>query len=243
MTDRWLQRSYLVTGLQPLLTYNDVMRLAANEQRENPLMVTPRAADLPRAHARSCRVVLLAAALVGLGVLATACGGAPTPGVASLGNTSTTGPSTAQSGSSASVENALLAYTHCMRTHGVPNMPEPTIDASGMHLSATIGSGFDPNTPQFAAANKQCMHLVPRRGGVPPASTITPADQADYLKATACMRSHGIPNFPDPVFSNNTVTFSTSTSIDTNSAQYKNAFATCQKLIPAGLPYSSASGS
>ncbi len=52
------------------------------------------------------------------------------------------------------------------------------------------------------------------------------------------MRSHGFPNFPDPTFQDNTVTFNTPTPIDTNSPQYKSALATCQKLIPAGLPYS-----
>jgi hypothetical protein len=72
-----------------------------------------------------------------------------------------------------------------------------------------------------------------------PSGTITPADQADYLKAATCMRSHGVPNFPDPVFENGSVTFTVRTPIDTSSSQYESALATCQKLIPAGLPYSS----
>ena len=95
-----------------------------------------------------------------------------------------------------------------MRTHGEPNMPEP--DFNGGHVSINIGpagSGVDPNSPQFAAANKACEHLVPTKGGASGGNTITPADQADYLKAVACMRSHGIPNFPDPSFENNSVEF------------------------------------
>ena len=76
-------------------------------------------------------------------------------------------------------------------------------------------------------------------GGQTPAQTITPADQADYLKAATCMRSHGIPDFPDPTFQNNTVTFNIPPSIDKNSPQARSAVATCQKLIPTGLPYSS----
>ena len=79
----------------------------------------------------------------------------------------------------------------------------------------------------------------PQNGGQPPAQTITPADQADYLKAAACMRSHGIPDFPDPTFQNNTVTFNIPPNIDPNSSQAKSAVAICQKLIPTGLPYSS----
>ena len=76
-------------------------------------------------------------------------------------------------------------------------------------------------------------------GGLPPTQTITPADQADYLKAAACMRSHGVPDFPDPTFQNNTVTFNVSPSIDKNSPQARSAVAICRKLIPTGLPYSS----
>jgi hypothetical protein len=75
-------------------------------------------------------------------------------------------------------------------------------------------------------------------GGQTPTQTITPADQADYLKAAACMRSHGIPDFPDPTFGNNTVTFNIPPNIDPNSSQAKTAEAICVKLIPPGLPYS-----
>jgi hypothetical protein len=75
-------------------------------------------------------------------------------------------------------------------------------------------------------------------GGQTPTQTITPADQADYLKAAACMRSHGIPDFPDPTFGTNTVTFNIPPNIDPNSSQAKSAEAICAKLIPPGLPYS-----
>jgi hypothetical protein len=70
------------------------------------------------------------------------------------------------------------------------------------------------------------------------APTITPADRLDYLKGAACMRSHGIADFPDPTFGNNTVTFDIPPSIDPNSSQAKRAEAICARLIPAGLPYS-----
>ena len=70
---------------------------------------------------------------------------------------------------------------------------------------------------------------------------ITPADQADYLKAAECMRSHGVPDFPDPTFGKNTVTFNVPPNIDPNSSQAKSAVATCSKLIPPGLPYSNRS--
>jgi hypothetical protein len=70
---------------------------------------------------------------------------------------------------------------------------------------------------------------------------ITPADQADYLKAAECMRSNGVPDFPDPTFGNNTVTFNAPPNVDPNSPQAKSAVAACSKLIPPGLPYSNRS--
>ena len=78
----------------------------------------------------------------------------------------------------------------------------------------------------------------PENGGQTPTQTITPADQADYRKAAGCMRSHGVPDFPDPTFENNTVTFTIPPNIDPNSPHAKSAEAICVKLIPPGLPYS-----
>jgi hypothetical protein len=74
-----------------------------------------------------------------------------------------------------------------------------------------------------------------------PARSITPADRLDYLRAAACIRSHEFPDFPDPTFANNTVTFHIPPNIDPNSPQAKRAQAICVKLIPPGLPYSNRS--
>jgi hypothetical protein len=222
------------------------MSLPANQQHDEPVVSTGRAAGPRRARARFCRAGLVAVALIGIGVLAAACGGGSSgPRVASAGQTTTTtGPSAAQNGSTASAENSALAYVSCMRTHGEPNMPEPSFSGGHVSISMNAGSGVDPSSTQFSAASNACKRLLPKGG--PSASngnTITPADQADYLKAAACMRSHGVPNFPDPTFQDNSVEFNNPTPIDTKSSQYKSALATCQKLIPAGLPDSSTSGS
>jgi len=83
-----------------------------------------------------------------------------------------------------------LAFSECMRSHGVPNFPDP--NAQGV----IQGSGINPSSSSFQAANKDCRHLLPN-GGVP-----TPAEQAkalaQALKMSQCMRSHGITDFPDP---------------------------------------------
>ncbi len=131
-----------------------------------------------------------------------------------------------------------LAFVNCMRTHGVPDMPDPVAEGRTVHLTINPGSGVDPSSRQFHAALNACKHLTGVKGGLSEGPTITSADQADYLKAVTCMRSHGYPQFPEPVFQGNSVTFHPTTPIDTNAPQYQRALAICDKLIPAGLPYS-----
>jgi len=56
---------------------------------------------------------------------------------------------------SGSNNSQLLAFTHCMQTHGVPNFPDPS---GGTILG---GSGIDPNSPQFQNALQQCRSKLP----------------------------------------------------------------------------------
>ena len=185
--------------------------------------------------------------LLGVCVLVAGCGGGSSgQSVASLGTTTTTTVSSAApSGSKPNPVDSALGFAQCMRTHGEPGFPEPVFHGRSANIDITPSSGVDPNSPQFTAAENACKHLLPNNGAPLKGSggqTITPADQDDYLKGAACMRSHGVPNFPDPTFQNNTVTFRASSAIDTNSSEFKSALAICEKLIPAGLPYSSSSG-
>lgn len=94
-------------------------------------------------------------------------------------------------------------------------------------------------SPQFATAQAACRNLLPV-GVLPPLeTTLTPAEQADYLKAVACLHSHGFPQVPDPTFTGGKVHISTPSDIDQSSPQFEKALTTCRKLIPAELPYSS----
>jgi hypothetical protein len=167
------------------------------------------------------------ATLLGTGMLATACG------IVHSSEQVVGFP-----GHALGVPGHALAFVNCMRTNGEPNMPEPVVDGNSVHITIKVGSGIDPASPRFAAAFKACKYLTRAGKGAPGGPTITPADQADYLKAVACLRTHGYPKFPDPQFQDNNVTFTTRTPIDTNTPQYQRALAACDKLIPAGLPYS-----
>jgi hypothetical protein len=121
-----------------------------------------------------------------------------------------------------------------MRSHGVPQFPDPT--NNGTNVKILIGgSGIKPDTPQFNSAQSACSGLLPAGNNGP---TITPADRLDYLKAAACVRAHGVPEFPDPTFVDGQPSFDIPASISRNSTVVAKAIATCRKLIPAGLPYS-----
>lgn len=222
------------------------MSLLRGDSAEMTAASTRRAANPPRVRARLGRTALGLAALLSVCVLAAGCGsGASSPSVASLGasttTTTTTERSTAPRGGKASPRITALAFIGCMRTHGEPNMPEPSFSKNGRQASININanSGIDPNSPLFVAATKACKHLLPNDGAPSAGQTITPADQVDYLRGAACMRSHGVPDFPDPTFQDNTVAFTSTMPIDSSTPEYKSALARCQKLIPAGLPYSS----
>ncbi len=87
-------------------------------------------------------------------------------------------------------EAQMLAYAQCMRSHGVANFPDPNGQGE------IQGSGIDPGSASFQAADKDCRHLLPN-GGQPTAAQQAKA-LAQALKMSQCMRSHGISDFPDP---------------------------------------------
>jgi hypothetical protein len=60
----------------------------------------------------------------------------------------------------ARLDAGLLKFAACMRANGEPGYPDPTFGANGS-ASQSIGKsdGVDPNSPQYAAAQKKCQHL------------------------------------------------------------------------------------
>ena len=116
----------------------------------------------------------------------------------------------------------------CMRAHGVPDFPDPV--GNSLQLKASQGSDLDPTSPQNIAAQKACKSLQPAG---PPGGKVDAAQQANALKYSACMRDNGVPNFPDPVFSDGGVQLKI-TNIDPNSPQFVAAQKACQSLQPIG---------
>jgi hypothetical protein len=198
---------------------------------------------------RRARVVVLITATAGVALLAAACssspsstgsGGAPNAGGAASSASAVSTGSGSSTGSGGNAQG-LLAYASCMRSHGITNFPDP---ASSGGIPKETPQQLGVSNSQLEAAQNDCLHLVPGKSLSGQASqTISTQQQSDYLKLAACMRSHGITNFPEPAFSNGQVEFPMLQHlVDIQSTQFTQAFHSCQKLIPPGLPDSGSGG-
>lgn len=65
------------------------------------------------------------------------------------------GPNGASNGGGSN-NSQLLAFAHCMQTHGVPKFPDPTA-GGGIGLP----QGVDPDSPSFQHAWHQCQSKLP----------------------------------------------------------------------------------
>jgi hypothetical protein len=168
-------------------------------------------------------------AVAGLSMLAAACGGgSPSGKVAQIGTTGSTkgsGSSNASgSGSPSDRGDALVAFSACMRKHGVPNFPDPK--TVGHSYGLTIDDSM-ANSPQFKNAQQACKKLLPN-GGRPPAQEQAKQMQ-EALKYAACIRAHGMPDYPDPkAMSDGGIEMGEAP----DSPQLQTAQKACQRLAP-----------
>ena len=122
-----------------------------------------------------CKVIILAAVTCAMAIAA--CGSSTHSAGATLGGSS--------------LANAELTVSECMRSHGVPNFPDPSGGGGGFNLN---GSGINPQSLAFESAQHRCFKLLP--GGGPGAHPMRAMAQA--LQVSECMRRHGVSGFPDP---------------------------------------------
>jgi hypothetical protein len=167
---------------------------------------------------------LFTAAALLSGVLVAGCGGSsPSP---------TGGASTSASATSA-VESGV-AFARCIRSHGVPNFPDPKVSGHTVRM----GSPSTVRSPAFQSAAHSCQRLLPK--GPPSSEPPSGQAQARMLEVSACMRNHGISGFPDPstsppsnpagnsgIIGSGGYFLAIPNSIDTNSAAFKRAAAAC----------------
>jgi hypothetical protein len=157
------------------------------------------------------RAVATIAASLGLAALAAGCGGS--------------NHTRASSDSSHGLLAQYFAQSRCMRSHGVPNFPDPTTSGG---IGIILPPGFNTNSPAFLAAQQACQALGPTAHPV----ASSPDKVAAEVKVARCMRSHGLPNFPDP----NGQGVLDRSKFDEGSAAFKSAANACKSVITAAGP-------
>lgn len=159
------------------------------------------------------RSALLGALLIALAVTVAACGG----------GSSTSDPS---SGASNTQVQQALQYAQCMRSHGVTNYADPTPGRS-----QSIGqSGIDTNSPTYQAAASACHKYRPTTVNNTNQGP-TSQNQSQQLQFAQCMRSHGVPNFPEGNNGGGQQSV-TQYGIDPNSPTFQAANRACSSLLP-----------
>jgi hypothetical protein len=151
---------------------------------------------------------------------------------ASRSTTTTAAALTGSSSPSANATSEALKYAQCMRAHGVSDYRDPL--ATGGPPAPTkggmtyLGNSFDPNTPTFQAAEESCQKYA-----VGLATRVTAAGaakvQVEQLKYAQCMRSHGVPDFPDPSSAGG---FTIPNSVDQNGPFFQAAERACKSFLP-----------
>ena len=149
---------------------------------------------------RGPSVPLLLGALLALGsalvVALCGCGGG---GSATAGGTpaATAAGAGGGSGSTARTQHVLQQYAQCVRGHGFPNFPDPRMNAHG---EIVLGGAQQ----QIKQAGLQTEHVCGNiLSQLPPhpgqqSGPVTPAQLALERRFAACMRQHGLPDWPDP---------------------------------------------
>jgi hypothetical protein len=123
------------------------------------------------------------------------------------GGTSSAGAAGSAHPHGSSSSASAVAYAACVRSHGVPNYPDP---GSNGNLTKAGAQQFGVSSSQFQAAQQACADLLPDtggsftqqfqecvQGGVCPQALVQQA--LTLMRSFArCLRAHGVPNWPDP---------------------------------------------
>jgi hypothetical protein len=189
----------------------------------------------PPRHGLPATVIVAAAVLA---MLPAACNGSPSSGGS--------GGSSSPAGSTSSP--SAVGYSHCMRSHGVVNFPDP--DSSGQ-LPKADPQQLEVSQSQLKTAQRACQYLLPNTAGsfrqqtqqcflagdCPPA--LVQQIVTVQRRYAQCMRSHGFPNWPDPTIGSEgrpyfDVSKAGISEADTRSAQWTSSDRQCERLVGIG---------
>jgi hypothetical protein len=129
-----------------------------------------------------------------LALLAAACGGSSS---STGGSPNAGGPANSPS---------AVGYSHCVRSHGVPNFPDP--NSSGV-LPKVRAQELGVSTSQLQAGQRACQRLLPTTGSLQQQAqqcvlagdcpqAVVQRMLTSGRRFAVCMRRHGVPNWPDP---------------------------------------------
>jgi hypothetical protein len=96
----------------------------------------------------------------------------------------------------ARAQQDAVNFAGCMRSHGVPNFPDPT---SPLEFKQSLSQ--NPGSPASASAETACQHLLPGGGPQSQSAAQSQAHTVALLAFARCLRGRGFPNFPDPTSS------------------------------------------
>jgi hypothetical protein len=173
---------------------------------------------------------LAVAGLVLPAVMLAACTSRSSGGhVAQLRSTATQSSSVSSAAPTSTQQAGAVGFAQCMRAHAVPKWPDP--DSSGVFdktriTTQQLGVGSTP----LQAAQTACQHLLP-----PASITQQRLNAAQALQFSQCVRSHGVPNFPDPDGIGR-IPDPALAGVDQGSPQFQAANDTCARYRPPYIP-------
>jgi hypothetical protein len=188
---------------------------------------------MPKYQKRMARPMLAAVSLLAAGTLLAGCSSGSHHSSSSKSNKQ--GSSSQAGDSNNKAYEQALAYSKCMRSHGVSTFPDPKQDSQG-HIRVQPPQGLDPNSATFQAAEQACQSLNPQTntGEVAGGHAL---DASKVSKWAKCIRAHGLPNFQDPQVNGNSLI------IDAKAAgisgpddpKFAKAAQACYSIRPGGM--------
>lgn len=171
----------------------------------------------------------IAAVMTGMAVAAVLAACSASPSSTGSGDAANTGASATAA--------AAVRYAGCMRSHGVPDYPGPNSSGQLPKIVPSNESQLGVSDSRFTAAQGACQHLWPYQG---PTAAQQRQELADALTFARCMRSHGVPDFPDPTTDPGSgrvefVISSSQNGFDPQSPQILAKVRECEHALPASM--------
>jgi hypothetical protein len=125
--------------------------------------------------------------------------------------------------STSSPDAATAAIVTCYRAHGDPSFPDPVYDPGDGRWHFAVSPGNAPLATQQA-----CRHLFPAANASPP---VPQAQFQKLVRLAECLRSHGVPTWPDP---DPAGSFGLPPSLQSKTPAFHGAATACLRYWPSG---------